>query len=63
MPFVEHGVRKPAELDVLKGLLELQARAIDAERMSDGENKDLVDAYRDYVGLLLRVYEMFLEHT
>jgi hypothetical protein len=60
IPFVERGLRKPARVDVVKGLRDLDARAGELEQRSDGADRRLAAAYRDYAAVLLRVYEAFL---
>jgi len=60
LPFIERGLYVPARVDVIKALLDLDGRAVDLGRTSDGADRSLAVAYRDYAALLLRVYEGFL---
>ncbi len=60
IPFVEHGVHKPARVDVVKGLRDLGARALELEQRSDNADRRLAAAYSDYAAVLLRVYAAFV---
>jgi len=60
VPFVERGLYQPAQVSIIEELRKLRTRAADLARASDGGDKDLAASYRDYAGLLLRIYEVFL---
>lgn len=60
IPFLERGVYDPAQVDVVWALHDLDARAAKLEQASDGADRQLAGAYREYIDCLLRVYEGFL---
>jgi hypothetical protein len=62
VPFVERGLYQPARIDVIAELRKLRDRAVQLRRDRAGDDAGLCDAYRDYAGLLLRLYEGFIGH-
>ena len=63
IPFVEHGVHKPAHLDVVAELRALEDRAAQLGRSVSPEDSRLLQDYSQYVALLLLVYEDFLANA
>jgi hypothetical protein len=57
---VERGLRKPAQVDVVKELRKLRNRAFELRERRNEQDAYLLDSYRDYADLLLHVYENFL---
>ena len=60
IPYVERGIFQPAQLDVIEELGKLRDRAVELRGAGGKHDPTLSDTYRDYVDLLLRVYEGFL---
>jgi hypothetical protein len=60
IPFVERGLKHPAQVDVIEELRKLRTRAAELGHAGNREDTRLADSYREYAELLLRVYEAFL---
>jgi hypothetical protein len=60
IPFVERGVYKPAQVDVIQELGKLHDRAREIEQMTDGEDRRLAADYGHHAALLVGVYNGFL---
>lgn len=60
VPFVERGLKQPAEVDVVGELSKLRDRAVELGSAATGEDARLASEYRDYIDLLVRAYTGFL---
>lgn len=62
-PFVEHGVYRPAQVDVIATLEKIRQQAIQLGAKGDEEDKMLAEDYAKYAELLQSVYQAFLTGT
>jgi hypothetical protein len=62
-PFIESGVYRPAQVDVIGTLDKIRNRAIQLGAQGEGEDKRLAEEYAKYAGLLQSVYQGFLRES
>jgi hypothetical protein len=63
IPFVEHGVNQPANVDVIGTLRDIRNRANILGELGHGDDKRLAQEYSNYAELLQRVYDGYLEQS
>lgn len=63
IPFIEHGVYRPAQVDVIGTLEKIRNRAIQLRAKGEGEDKRLADEYARYAEILQSVYQGFLSKS
>lgn len=63
IPFIEHGVYRPAQVDVIGALEKIRDQAIQLKARGEGEDKRLAEEYAKYAELLHFVYQSFLRKS
>jgi hypothetical protein len=62
-PFFEHGVYRPAQVDVIGTLEKIRERANKLRATAEGEDERLAGEYGKYAELLKVVYQGFLSES
>jgi len=63
VPFVERGVHQPARVDIVEELSKLRRRAVQLGSGASGEDAKSAADYRDYIDLLISMYEGFVAQS
>jgi hypothetical protein len=61
IPFVEHGMYRPIQVDPIQKLEEIRDRATELGKSATADEKRLASEYVEYADLLRSVYELLLK--